>query len=155
NQPSPTRSRRMKAVASVSLGLLFVLGGVARAETKVELKGVHLCCGQCVKAVAGILKEIEGVKGACDQAKKTVTITAKDNETAQKAVDALAAGGFHGDTGNKDVAVKDDSGVTAGKVKSLTLTGIHDCCGQCNNLIKKTLKGVEGVKGDNAKPKAE
>jgi copper chaperone CopZ len=145
----------MKAVASVSFGLLFVLAGVARAETKIEMKGVHLCCGQCVKAVAGILKDIEGVKGTCDQAKKTVTITAKDDETAQKAVDALAAGGFHGDTGNKDVAVKDDSGVTAGKVKSLTVTGVHNCCGQCNGLIKKALKGVEGVKGDTAKAKAE
>src|SRR5262245_20434961 len=145
----------MKAVASVTLGLLFVLGGVARAETKVELKKVHLCCGQCVKAVAAILKEIEGVKGACDQAKKTVTITAKDNETAQKAIDALAAGGFHGDTGDKDVAVKDDSGVEAVNVKSLTVTGVHNCCGQCNKLIKEALKGVEGVKGDNAKANAK
>jgi periplasmic mercuric ion binding protein len=145
----------MRSVALASIGLLFAWAGVARAETKVELKGVHLCCPQCVKAVAGILKEIEGVKGACDQKNKTVTITAKDNETAQKAVDALAAGGFHGDTGNKDVAVKDDSGVTAGKVKSVTVTGVHNCCGQCNGLIKKALKGVEGVKGDTCKAKAE
>jgi mercuric ion binding protein len=145
----------MKSVAWASFGLLFVLAGAARAETKVEIKNVHLCCGQCVKAVGEILKGVDGVKGACDQKGRKVTITAKDDETAQKAVDALAAGGFHGDTGNKDIAVKDDSGVTAGKVKSLTLTGVHNCCGQCNGIIKKALKGVDGVKADTAKAKED
>src|SRR3954466_2889812 len=94
---------------------------VGRAETKVELKNVHLCCGACVKAVGNILKDIEGVKGSCDQRGKTVTITATDDKAAQKAIDALSAAGFHGDTGNREVAIKDDSGVSAGKVKTLTL----------------------------------
>src|SRR5205823_11312173 len=67
--------------------------------------------------------------------------------------DALAAGGFHGDTGNKDLKVKDDSGVTAGKVKTLTLTGIHNCCGNCNKSIKTAIKKVDGVTGDTAKAK--
>jgi copper chaperone CopZ len=137
-----------------ALGLLLA-AGAARAETKVELKGVHLCCGQCVKAVGTILKEIDGCKGVCDQAGKKISLTAKDDETAQKALDALAAGGFTGDTGNKDLKVKDDSGVTAGKVKSLTLTGIHNCCGNCTKAIKATVKKVEGVTGDTAKPKED
>jgi len=75
-------------VMSSVLGLL-TLAGTARAETKVVLKDVHLCCGQCVKAVAGILNDA-GVKGACDQKAKTVTITAADDKAAQKALDALA-----------------------------------------------------------------
>jgi copper chaperone CopZ len=143
--------RRSQLLVAGLCGLLIAAGAV-RAETKVELKKVHLCCGQCVKIVGNILKK-EGVKGRCDQKAKTVTITAEDDKAAQKAVDALAAAGFHGDTDSKSVSMKDDSGVTAGKVKSLTLTGIHNCCGQCCKAIKATVKKVEGVTGDNAKPK--
>ena len=56
---------------------------------------------------------------------------------------------------NKDLALKDDSGVTKGKVKSLTLTGVHNCCGACCKAIKGTVKKVEGVTGDTAKPKED
>jgi copper chaperone CopZ len=136
---------------------LCLLGGasVARAETKVELKNVHLCCPACVKAVGAVLKKVEGVKGACDREAKTVTITATDDAAARKAIDALAEAGFHGDPGSKALAMKDDSGVTAGKVKSLTLTGAHNCCGACCKAIKATVKKVEGVTGDDTKPKAK
>jgi copper chaperone CopZ len=127
--------------------VLFLAATSVQAETKVELKNTHICCGQCVTAAGNILKGIDGVTGKCDQKAKTITITAKDDATAQKAIDALAAGGFHGTTDNKDVKVKDDSGVKSGKVKSVTLTGIHNCCGQCTNAIKSTVTKVEGVKG--------
>jgi len=126
-----------------------------RAETKVELKNVHLCCGNCVTAVGKVLKGVDGVKGSCNQKGKTVTITATDDKAAQKAIDALSAAGFHGDSGSKEVAVKDDSGVSAGKVKTLTLTGIHNCCPQCCKAIKATVKKVEGVSDDDAKPKVK
>src|SRR5262245_7192999 len=124
----------------LGLVVVAVLSGAARPDTTVTLKGTHLCCPMCVTAVGNILKEVTGVKGMCDQKAGTITITASDAATAQKAIDALAAGGFHGDTGNKDIAVKDDSGVTKGKVKTLTLSGIHDCCGMCNGKIKAALK---------------
>ena len=115
----------------------------------------HLCCGACVKAVGNILKDIDGVKGTCDTKAKTVTIVAKDDEAAQKALDALAAGGFHGDTGNDTLKQKDDSGVSAGKVKTLTLTGIHNCCGQCAGAIKSAVKKVDGASADTLKGKQD
>ncbi len=136
------------------LACLLAMTGAARADTTVELKGVHLCCGMCVKAVGGILKEA-GVKGKCDQDAKTVTITASDDKAAQKALDALAAKGFHGDSGNKNIAMKDDSGATAGKVQKVTISGIHNCCGQCCKGIKAICAKVSGVSGDTAKPKLE
>jgi copper chaperone CopZ len=145
----------MKFSSVFALAAVLCFGLAARAETKVQLKGTHLCCGQCVAAVGTILKGIDGVTGKCDQKGGTVTITAKDDATAQKAIDALAAGGFHGTTDNDKIKVKDDSGVKKGKVKELTVTGVHDCCGQCNNAIKKALKTVDGVKGDNAKAKSD
>ena len=135
--------------------LLLAWAGVVQAETKVQLTEVHLCCGNCVKVVGNILKDVDGVQGMCDQKKKTVTITAPDDKTAQKALDALAKGGFHGKTENKDLAIKDDSGVKKGKVQSLTVTGIHNCCNTCCNTIKAVLKKVDGVSADTATPKMD
>src|SRR3954467_6627828 len=88
---------------------LLVLGAAAMAETKVEVKGVHLCCGACVKGVATALKGLEGVKGVCDRDNKTVTITATDDAAAQKALDALAAAGYHGDTGSQTLLIKKET----------------------------------------------
>ncbi|HLJ92624.1 MAG TPA: cation transporter [Gemmataceae bacterium] len=141
----------------VSSGLMALLAcaGVSRAETKVELTNVHLCCRACVAAVGNILKEIPGVEGKCDQQSKTVTITAADEKTAQKALDALAKGGFHGKTANKELSIKDDSGVKKGKVQTLTVAGVHDCCNSCNNAIKAALKKVDGVKGNTATAKKD
>jgi copper chaperone CopZ len=143
----------MKRVALLTMLSVLAASTAARAETKVEVKNTHLCCPMCVKAVGEILGKIDGVKGMCDAKAHTITITAKDDATAQKALDALAAGGFQGDTGSKELTFKDDSGVTKGKVASLTLTGVHNCCGMCCKAIKDTVKKVDGVKADTAKPK--
>lgn len=135
--------------------VLLVTATAARADTTVELKNTHLCCGQCVKAANETLKGVDGVTGKVDAKAKTITITAKDDATAQKAIDALAAAGFHGETGNGKVTVKDDSGVKAGKVKTLTITGVHNCCGQCTKAIKAAVGKVDGVTGDTLKAKAD
>jgi copper chaperone CopZ len=119
------------------------------------MKGVHLCCAQCVRAVGDILTKVDGATGTCDQEAGTVTITAKDNATAQKALDAMAAGGFHGTTNNKDLTIKDDSGVTKGKVKSLTLVGVHNCCGACTRAINTTVGKVAGVTGNTARARSD
>jgi len=144
----------MKALA-LSLFGTCLLAGPARAETKVELKGTHLCCGACVKAADAILKKVEGVTGKVDSATDMIVITAKDEKSAQAALDALAAGGFHGETGDAKLVQKDDSGVTKGKVKTLTLTGVHNCCGSCNKSINEAVKSVAGVTGNTAKVKQD
>ncbi len=137
-----------------SMVLVLAAAGAARAETKVELKGVHLCCDSCVDAVNKIFEGLKGVKGKCDQDAKTVTITADNAAAAQKAVDALFAGGFAGKTDSKDVKTKDLSGAKKGTVKKLTLTGAHNCCDTCTDAIKAAAKKVKGVTGDTAEPKA-
>jgi copper chaperone CopZ len=144
-----------RLMALATLGVALVLTGAGWAETKLEVKGTHLCCKQCVTAVGEIIKKVDGVSAMCDQKAGTITITAKDNEAAQKALDALAAGGFHGDTGNKDLKFKDDSGVAAGKVKTLTLTGVHNCCGNCDKAIKATVGKVAGVTGNTSKARSD
>lgn len=146
----------MKTIQSLAVFVLVLAsGGAFGADTKVELKGTHLCCGQCVKAVGDVLGKIDGVTGKCDQKAGTVAITAKDDATAQKALDALAAAGFHGTTDNKDLKIKDDSGVSKGKVKSLTVEGVHNCCNQCNKAIVAAVMKVTGVTANTAKAKSD
>jgi copper chaperone CopZ len=144
----------MKLFQLTAVTVVLALAGGVRAETKVELKGTHLCCDNCVKAVGQVLTKQDGVADAkCDKKAGTVSFTAKDDATAKKAIQALADAGFHGDTGNKDLAIKDDSGVTKGKVKSLTLTGLHNCCDSCAKSINNTLKKVDGVKTEPVEKK--
>lgn len=120
---------------------------VAAAET-IELKSVHMCCEGCADEVASILEKVQGVTGiVSDQKAGKATFTAADVKTAQKALDALAESGFHGNTGNKDLAFKDDSGVKAGKVKSLTVTGFHNSCAGCVKSFRVAIKDVPGVTG--------
>jgi copper chaperone CopZ len=136
-----------------SASALAVLGAAALAETKVEVKGVHLCCGACVKGVATALKGIEGVKPACDRENRTVTITATDDATARKALDALSDAGYFGTVDTAGFTLKPASNVPSGKVKSLSLNNAHNCCKQCCVAIKQAVKTATGVSGDTAQPK--
>jgi mercuric ion binding protein len=142
--------RSLVFVVAVSLALVTTS---ARAEVKVELTKTHLCCGQCVTAVEKVLEKAK-VKGTANQEESKVEFTAADAKAAQQVVDALAAAGFHGVTNSREITVKNDSGVKEGKVKSLTLKGIHNCCGSCNNSIKKAVKSVAGVESEDAKAKS-
>lgn len=137
------------------LSAVGTLGAAGLAETTVKIENVHLCCGACVKGVGKALKNVEGVKGECNRKDKSVTITAADEAAAQKAVEALAAAGFHGRPDTKAVHFPRDSGATKGKVTSLTVSGIHNCCPACCVAIKTAVKTVPGVTGDTAKPKGE
>jgi periplasmic mercuric ion binding protein len=145
--------RLLSSLAAASMCGLVVLTGAISAETKVEVKEVHLCCPACVKGVGAALKPLDGVKPTCDRENGTVTIVAPDAETAQKALDALAAAGYHGTPDNAALKFKIETNVPAGKVKTLSLSGIHNCCGACNSAIKNAVKNVEGVTGNTVVPK--
>src|SRR5262245_64597581 len=97
---------RLSSVLALA-GLVVAAGGVSAAETKVEVKNTHLCCNRCVTVVGQLLQKVDGVTGKCDREAGTISITAKDKESAQKAVDALTAGGFHGTIDGKEVTIKD------------------------------------------------
>ena len=125
----------------------------ALAEIKVELKKVHMCCEGCAEEVESTLKKVAGITAVTtDQKTTSAGFTATDAKSAQKALDALAAAGFHGETGaSKEFAFQNDSGVKTGKVKSLTVTGFHNSCPGCVKSFRKAIKDVPGVAGDNAK----
>ena len=124
------------------------------SQVKVELAGVHLCCQGCVNAADAALMSVEGVISRCDMENGTVVLTAGDEAAAQKALGALAAAGFYGSTGNQKLAMKAVSDVPQGKVKSLKVSGIHNCCGLCCEAIKEAIETVDGVTRDTAEPRA-
>jgi mercuric ion binding protein len=139
----------MRFSALLACGLLSISAAIVwAADLSVEIKGTHLCCGACNKAA---IKAVQDSGSRASISAKTIFITAADEAAAQKAVDALAEAGFRGVSNNDKVKSPEAKDVPAGKVKKLELTGIHNCCGQCNNAIKGALKKVEGVTGDNAK----
>ena len=127
---------------------------VTRNEIRVELRGVHLCCQGCVNAADAALMSVEGVNSRCDMEKRTVALTARDDAAAQKALDAIAAAGFYGSTDHEQWAMKPVSSILRGKVKSLKVSGIHNCCGPCCEAIKGAIATVDGVTGDTARPRA-
>src|SRR6185437_1393113 len=123
-----------------------------RSEVKVELTRVPLCCQGCVNAVDAALRNVEGVNSHCDMENGTVTFTAGDAAAAREALDSLAAAGFYGRADNQNLAIKPVGNIPHGKVNSLRVSGIHNCCGPCCDAIKEAIATVDGVTGDTAKP---
>jgi copper chaperone CopZ len=158
---------RLIVAATAAVLLAFSSNPAARAD-KVEVKGVHLCCGSCVKAVGSILGKVEGVSDVnCDRKTQTVTFTAKDAPTAAKAFVSLTRGGFYGKAttdGGKVLQTKNEAG--SGKAKQVTVSDVHACCGSCKVALQKLFKGakvtVEGkgaqrtviIAGENLEPAA-
>lgn len=145
---------RLNALLTLAAAALFLTGSAALAETKVTISDTHLCCPQCVKIVGETLKGVSGANGECNQKARTITITAADDATVQKAVDALAEAGFHGKTDNDKIKYKPVD-APKGKVQKLEVSGVHNCCGMCTKVIKETLKDVPGVTSDNVTAKKD
>jgi copper chaperone CopZ len=144
---------KMMMALLAAAGIVAGFTGMSTPETKVEVKNVHICCGACEKAIGKILTEAGVKEPKCSKDTKTINFTADDSKAAQKALDGLAAAGFHGDAGSKDLMIKDDSGAKEGKVASAKVSGIHNCCPNCCKAIKEIVKKVDGVKEEDVKPK--
>lgn len=123
-----------------------------KTKTNVQLKGIHLCCGGCTDAVATALKGMPGLAFQCDMEHGIVDLTAKDNFVAQRALDAIAGAGFHGETGDANLAMKPESNIPPGKVQKLKVSGIHNCCQGCTEAIQGAINSVPGVTGDTVQP---
>lgn len=128
------------------------MGHANLMETQVHLKGVHLCCGGCVGAVVTAVQSVPGAAAECDMENGTVTLTAKDDAAAQKALDAIASAGLHGETGNERLKMKIEPNIPPGNVRRLKVSGIHNCCQPCYEAIEGAIRSVEGVTGDTAEP---
>lgn len=74
--------------------LALALNVSVQAESTVNLTGVHNCCKKCDDGINKAVKSVDGASVKTDKGK--VTITAADNVTTKKAVDALLAAGYVG-----------------------------------------------------------
>jgi mercuric ion binding protein len=130
----------LSAVAAMAV---MVLGSAAAQADNVEVKGVHICCGQCQKVIKGILDKVEGVTEiSCNQKKRTVTFTAADEKTAKKAFTSLRQGGFYGAASVDGKAITIKNKASTDKVNEVTIKNVHVCCNACKNAIQKLFKGA-------------
>lgn len=139
---------------SATLACWMLPAAVAQADVTVKISGLHNCCGGCLKGITGAIKAA-GAQAEIAKGDDTVTITAPDKATAQKALDKLAAAGYHGASDTPGLEMKDDSGAPDGKTTRLVLSGAHNCCGGCTDAIKDAAGGVPGVSGQTISPKSK
>jgi copper chaperone CopZ len=123
---------------------LMSVAFVSAAESTVTLEKTHICCAKCVKAVEKVVAGVPNAKVVIDQPTGKVTLTVPNEETGQKAIDALVAAGFYGKA--TGATVKADSGAPAGTVKTLTIT-THNCCKKCAAALNGIIKTVPGATG--------
>jgi periplasmic mercuric ion binding protein len=114
----------------------------ARAESSVTLTGVHNCCKSCTTGIAKAVGTVKGASATCD--KGTVTVTAKTATDAKKAVAALLDAGYYGEGAKAQTA-------SDGKVKSVTVTGVHLCCGKCVTAFNEAATAGGATKTDAVK----
>ncbi len=139
----------------LTLVATLALATFAQAESTVKLTGVHLCCKSCVKGVDKAVGTVSGAAAASDADAGTVTVTAPDDATAQKAVDALVAAGYFGKSENAAIKVSDATGAKDEKVSSLTVSDVHLCCPKCVKAVNAALADVKGVASNNAEKGAK
>lgn len=125
---------------------ILLLAGFAQAETTVTLQGVHNCCKGCTN---GIVKAAAGLKDVTVTAEgKTVTITAKSKSNAKKAVEAIQAAGYYGESSEAGTTAA-ASTASDKKLTAATVTGAHLCCQKCVNAVAEAVKSVPGIKESN------
>lgn len=137
----------MLGVAALALGAAMTTTTSASAA-EATLTGVHDCCNSCKK---GIDAAVTGAGAKAKIDKSTVTVTADDEAGVKKAVAALMAAGYFGD-GAPAGAAAPAAAPSDAKAKSVTVEGVHLCCGKCVDAFNKAVKTTAGAtKTDAAK----
>lgn len=134
--------------AAALLAVAVVMAGSRLQADEVTVKGAHLCCGACVKAVSAALADVEGVSDAqCDRDASTITFSVANAKAAKSGVKALADAGFAGRAQMAGERVKfPGPKIKKGtKADDVTFTGVHLCCGGCVKGAEAAVESVEGV----------
>ena len=133
-------------IVGVMFTTLLLASSTQAAE--VSVKGVHLCCGMCVKAVGTALGKVDGVTdAACDREAQTVSFKASDEKATTAGLRALARAGFFGKATVDGKAGKFPGGPPKKdrKADTVAVKGVHICCGGCIKAIAAAVKGLDGV----------
>ncbi len=138
-----------------SIFATLAIAAAAQAESSVKLSDVHLCCKSCVTGVEKAVAKVSGASAAANADDETVTITAPDAATAQKAVDSLVAAGYFGKSSDTAIKVNATTGAKDGKVTSLAVNDVHLCCKKCVTAVNSAISAVPGVTGNTAEKGAK
>lgn len=111
------------------------------ADSTLVLNGVHNCCKKCDNGIQDAITRVTGAAAKVEKGK--VTITASDEKTAKQAAASLLQNGYFGE-GAEGPAIADS------KVKTVTISGLHLCCGKCVTAADTAIKSVTGVAKHNA-----
>lgn len=150
------QSARMKIkIISLFTSFGFVAATVQAADVSVKITDVHLCCKECVNGVKRSVAPVKDVTAVADQDSETVTLTAADTATLQKAADALVAGGYFGKSSDTSIKLAADTGAKGEKVQTLKVEGVHLCCGECASAVGRAVKAVPGATAHTAKKNAK
>jgi periplasmic mercuric ion binding protein len=133
---------RQQWIATIAAAAtLSLFSGQALAD-KVEVKGVHLCCGNCVNIAKKLLAKAEGVSDVeADKDSKTVTFTAADEKAVKAGLHALHAGGLFGKATSDGKEIKVKAHKKGEKADEITIKSVHVCCGACKKALAKVFEG--------------
>lgn len=141
----------MKAIRGCALLSCLVVAAIAFGADEpgtVTIRGAHLCCGGCVDGAKGALDGIEGISDVkADVNSKSIVFAAKSEKAAVKGIEALADNGFFGKAafGKKDLAFPEVGAKKGEKRDTITLTGIHLCCGACRKAVHEAFTKLDGL----------
>lgn len=135
------------------LSAIILLSPVVFAGSSVTLEGVHMCCGACEKGVEKAIATVSGASCDADRDLEEVTISAPNKKALLKSVRAMVDAGYYGTPSDSSVKVKTSSGAKDQVVDSMTIEGLHLCCGKCVSTVNEALVLVKGVTGNTAEKK--
>ena len=136
---------RQRVLAAAALAAVVAWGAGTAQAGKVEVKGAHVCCPSCVKAITGTLAKVDGVSDADAMKGGSITFTTKDEKATKAALQALADKGFAGTATDDGKEVKIDLPTATGKADTVTVTETHVCCGNCQKEIKKLFPDAKSI----------
>ena len=139
----------MKIITSAAIMLALTVSAWA-ADVSTKISDVHICCDSCVKGAQKAVADIKGLTTVVDKDDETISLSAADKATVQKAADALVAAGFYGKSSDASIKIDASTGAKGQKVQTLKLDGVHLCCGKCVKSVNTALESVAGVKANTA-----
>lgn len=146
---------KLKVIALSTLAAFAAILPASAADVTAKISNVHLCCKSCVTGVEKAVGKVSGATAAVDKDAGTVSLTAGDAPTLQKAVNALIAAGYYGSTTDSNIKLATTTGAKNAKVQTLKVEGVHLCCAKCVTAVDETLKAIPGVKSHTAEKNAK
>ena len=135
----------MQKIRLAALTGMVVALAAATSQAQVQVSGIHICCGKCVKDIGAALGDVDGVSGvSCDRDAKAVSFAGSDEKAVKAGLAALAKAGFYGsaNAGNLNVTFPTEKVKKGTTADEIVFYGVHLCCGKCVKSVGGALKDL-------------